>query len=165
MKIEFTDQNGAKYSFAVEGPNKENVSKLMDFIDSISTKATTSNHNLENTTPVADTNFNKVFGLVSNKFRFGSFTSSDVLEAYEDHFKLHSTLSTISTYLSRLSERGLLTRSRNGAGWVYKLVKQQEVSTITPATSAANATAPNNNDDQTNEELTKLPLGPYITGQ
>lgn len=123
LKIEFTDKKGAKYSFAVEGPSKENILKLMDFIETISTKQPelpTSGNS------VADTNFNKVFGLVQNKFRFGSFTSSDVLEAYEQHFQLRSTLSTISTYLARLAERGLLTRSRNGSGWIYKLLKIQQ---------------------------------------
>jgi hypothetical protein len=125
VKIEFTDQKGAKYSFAVDGPSKENMGKLLDFVQSISDNAENTNLQ-EQQQPITDTNFNKVYGLVLNKFRFGSFTSSDVLEAYEQHYQLRSTLSTISTYLSRLAERGVLSRSRNGTGWIYKLIKQQE---------------------------------------
>jgi hypothetical protein len=125
VKIEFTDHKGAKYSFSVEGPSKESMLKLMEFVETISTKQSDSSSQNEYDTAV-DTNFNKVFGLVQNKFRFGSFTSNDVLEAYEQHYQLHTTLSTISTYLARLAERGLLTRSRNGSGWTYKLVKPQK---------------------------------------
>lgn len=127
VKIEFTDQRGAKYSFAVEGPSKENMGKLLDFVQSISENENTDAglRETQEQQPIPDTNFNKVYGLVLNKFRFGSFTSSDVLEAYEQHYQLRSTLSTMSTYLSRLAERGVLSRSRNGAGWIYKLVKQQ----------------------------------------
>ena len=124
VKIEFTDQKGAKYSFAIEGPSKENMMKIMEFVETISVKQSDTPTTPE--TAIIDTNFNKVLGLVQNKFRFGSFTSSDVLEAYEQHFRLHTTLSTISTYLARLAERGLLTRSRNGSGWIYKLLKPQQ---------------------------------------
>jgi hypothetical protein len=124
VKIEFTDPKGAKYSFAVEGPSKENIVKIMEFVETISVKECDTPTTPETT--IIDTNFNKVFGLVQNKFRFGSFTSNDVLEAYEQHFQLHTTLSTISTYLARLAERGVLTRSRNGSGWVYKLLKPQQ---------------------------------------
>jgi hypothetical protein len=129
VKIEFTDQKGAKYSFAIEGPSKENMGKLLDFVESISdnTNKNTGPSEAQEQQPIADTNFNKVYGLVLNKFRFGSFTSSDVLEAYEQHYQLKSTLSTMSTYLSRLAERGVLSRSRNGAGWIYKLIKQQQL--------------------------------------
>jgi hypothetical protein len=105
----------------VEGPSKENMMKVMDLVDSISSKEKASLSQNYNDTTVIDTNFNKVFGLVQNKFRLGSFTSKDILEAYEEHFKLPTTLSTISTYLSRLASRGLLMRSRNGSGWVYRL--------------------------------------------
>lgn len=127
VKIEFADQLGAKYSFAIESPSKENMAKLLDFIQSISNDNSSQiAAPIENEPTPADTNFNKVFGLVQNKFRFGSFTSNDVFLAYEEHFKLKTTLSTMSTYLARLAERGVLTRLRNGAGWIYKLARSEE---------------------------------------
>jgi hypothetical protein len=120
VKIEFTDSSGAKYSFAIEGhPSKENLSKVMDFVETVSGDPGTP----EQQAPI-DTNFARVYGLIETKFKFGSFNSSDVVRAYEYEFELPTTLSTISTYLSRLAERGLLTRSRSGAGWIYKLAKQ-----------------------------------------
>jgi hypothetical protein len=142
MKIEFTDQKGAKYSFSIESPSKENVSKLLDFVESVSVKSNQETQNASSLPPPADTNFNKVFGLVSNKFRFGSFTSADVLEAYETHFQLRSTLSTISTYLSRLADRGVLTRSRNGAGWIYRLARRKEEQVEKSQSSSSDFTPP-----------------------
>ncbi len=128
IKIEFNDQAGAKYSFAVEGPSKENVVKIMDFIESMSGPVPQNQDFQEDDAPI-DTNFARVYGLIETKFKFGSFNSNDVLEAYEHEFELPSTLSTISTYLARLTKRRLLTRSRNGAGWSYKLLRMEQKDT------------------------------------
>jgi hypothetical protein len=125
VKIEFADDSGTKYSFNIEGNSKENISKLLDFANSISTK-----QSAERPQEPMDTNFARVYTLIQDRFRLGSFTSSDVLEAYREEFKTSTSLSTVSTYLSRLSSRGLLTRSRHGPGWIYKLPKiQQQQST------------------------------------
>ncbi len=131
IKIEFSDTSGAKYSFQVEGMSKGNMLKLMEFVDSVSSDSSLQDQPKE---PQADytnidTNFSRVYGLLETKFRFGSFTSSDVLEAYEDHYDLPSNLSTVSTYLSRLAERGLVTRTRNGSGWIYKLIRTNQTMT------------------------------------
>jgi hypothetical protein len=123
VKIEFTDQRGAKYCFTAEGPSKENMVKMIDFVETM-TSQNDRNHD-EEQTPI-DTNFARVYNLIESRFKFGSFTSSDVLEAYEDEFQLPSSLSTISTYLARLADRELLTRSRNGAGWIYRLVRIEQ---------------------------------------
>ena len=132
VKIEFTDNSGTKYSFNIEGNSKENITKLIDFAQSISTKEPNASQNQE---PI-DTNFARVFTLIQDRFRLGSFTSSDVLEAYREEFHNTTTLSVVSTYLSRLTQRGLLKRSRHGSGWMYTLPKLQQVAeqdqTMTP---------------------------------
>jgi len=119
VKIEFTDTSGTKYSFNIEGNSKENISKLLDFANSISTKEA---DNPENTEPM-DTNFGRVYTLIQDRFRLGSFTSTDILEAYREEFHATTSLSVVSTYLSRLAQRGLLRRSRHGSGWMYTLPK------------------------------------------
>ena len=122
VKIEFTDNSGTKYSFNIEGNSKENIAKLIDFAQSISTKDTDVP---ENQGPI-DTNFARVFTLIQDRFRLGSFTSTDILEAYQEEFHNATTLSVVSTYLSRLTQRGLLKRSRHGSGWMYTLPKLQQ---------------------------------------
>ncbi len=136
IKIEFNDHDGAKYSFAVEGLSKENMIKLIDFVQSVSPKETGNGPLRKNTFEQgknADTNFARVYLLLETKFRFGSFTSADVRNACQDELGLQLTLPTVSTYLSRLAERDLLTRNRNGAGWIYRLtMPQQELETDLP---------------------------------
>jgi hypothetical protein len=122
VKIEFADENGTKYSFNIEGNSKENIGKLIDFAQSVSATKQSSEQPQE----TMDTNFARVYTLIQDRFRFGSFTSSDVLEAYQEEFKVSTSLSVISTYLSRLATRSLLTRSRHGTGWIYKLPKSQQ---------------------------------------
>jgi len=121
VKIEFADEAGTKYSFNIEGTSKENISKLLDFAQNVSAKQTK-----EESQEPLDTNFARVFTLIQDRFRFGSFNSGDVLEAYREEFKVPASLSVISTYLSRLATRNLLTRSRHGSGWIYKLPKLQQ---------------------------------------
>jgi len=122
IKIEFADDTGTKYSFNIEGTSKENIGKLIDFAQSVSTKDP---QNAEPQEPM-DTNFARVYTLIQDRFRFGSFTSSDTLAAYQEEFQTPTSLSIVSTYLSRLASRGLLTRSRHGSGWIYKLPKAQQ---------------------------------------
>jgi hypothetical protein len=119
VKIEFTDDSGTKYSFNIEGSSKENITKLIDFAQAISTK------NQVQDEVSADTNFAKLYGLLESRFQFGLFTSNDVLRAYQQDFQIPTSLSIISTYLSRLAHRGLLTRTRHGSGWVYKLARTE----------------------------------------
>ena len=123
VKIEFADDSGTKYSFNIEGSSKENIAKLIDFANSVSAKQSQSQDQPQE--PM-DTNFARVYTLIQDRFRFGSFTSGDVLEAYQDEFKVSTSLSIISTYLARLAARNLLTRSRHGSGWIYKLPRVQQ---------------------------------------
>jgi hypothetical protein len=121
VKIEFVDETGTKYSFNIEGTSKENISKLLDFAQTVSVKQPK-----EQPQEPMDTNFARVFTLIQDRFRFGSFNSGDVLEAYREEFQVSTSLSIVSTYLSRLAARNLLTRSRHGSGWIYKLSKVQQ---------------------------------------
>lgn len=119
VKIEFTDDTGTKYSFNIEGSSKDNITKVIDFAQTISSK------DVENQ-PLVDTNFAKLYGLLETRFQFGLFTSNDVLRAYQQDFQILTSLSIISTYLSRLTRKGLLTRTRHGAGWIYKLARTEQ---------------------------------------
>ena len=73
VKIEFNDESGTKYSFNIQGSSKDNIQKLLDFAQSVSSKA-----QQQVDQPLVDTNFAKLYGLLESRFRFGSFTSNDV---------------------------------------------------------------------------------------
>jgi hypothetical protein len=120
IKIEFTDDAGTKYSFNVEGSSKDNITKLIDFAQTMSAQS----HSEDATT--VDTNFAKLYGLLESRFQFGLFTSNDVLRAYQQDFQTATSLGVISTYLTRLTNRALLTRTRHGSSWIYKLARSEK---------------------------------------
>ena len=129
IKINFTDDAGTKYSFNIEGSSKDNITKLIDFAQTMSAQT----HSDETST--FDTNFAKLYGLLESRFQFGLFTSNDVLRAYQQDFQIPTSLSVVSTYLTRLTNRGLLTRTRHGSSWIYKLArsdKQREAMIVQP---------------------------------
>jgi hypothetical protein len=119
VKIEFTDDSGTKYAFNIEGSSKENITKLIEFAQATSATTTSLEQDL------TGTNFAKLYGLLETRFRFGAFTSTDVLHAYEQDFNSPTSLGVIATYLSRLTKRGMLTRSRHGSGWTYRLARSE----------------------------------------
>ena len=53
----------------------------------------------------------------------GKFTSSLILEKYEDEYEEPIKLSVISTYLSRFALKGRVARERTGKEWSYQILK------------------------------------------
>jgi hypothetical protein len=104
--------------------SKEKIMKIVEFMDLLNIE---SNGNGEAEMPsrapasVGD----RIWSLVEGKFPYGGFTSTDILELYEDQYNEPIKLSIISTYLSRYSDRGRLARTRQGKEWVYKITRQQ----------------------------------------
>ena len=123
FKIELEDAEGSKYNLSLEGNvSKEKIMKIVEFMDLLNIESS-SEGAVQTKTPssVGD----RIWSLVEGKFPYGGFTSTDILELYEDQYNEPIKLSIISTYLSRYSERGKLSRNRQGKEWVYKTVRQQ----------------------------------------
>ena len=126
IKMEIEDGQGGKFTFAFNGPlNNSQLSKLNQLIDL--TNQNSSNSEIE--IPEGNTLFGKICGLVETDFPLGSFTSQDMSECYKTEFNDELKLSTISTYLTRLYERGNLTRERTRAGWSYRKTKPIDIIT------------------------------------
>jgi hypothetical protein len=124
FKIELEDAEGSKYNLSLEG----NVSKV-EFMDLINIESNENNGNetsrSNRATPASVGD--KIWTLAEGKFPYGGFTSTDILELYEDQYNEPIKLSIISTYLSRYAERGRLIRTRQGKEWIYKMTRQQPV--------------------------------------
>ena len=120
IKIEFNDGDGGNYSLSLDGSiSRDKVLKIIDMVELIDGNKNDNNKlNLSK-----DTSFGKIYDLIENKFPLGSFTSTDILEAYEDEFNITIKLSTISTYLSRLEQKKLLIREWTNSGWLYRRVR------------------------------------------
>ena len=65
----------------------------------------------------------KIWNIVDKFFPMGKFTSTNILEKYEDEYNEPVKLSVISTYLSRFSSKGRVNRTRTGREWTYQTIK------------------------------------------
>lgn len=109
------DGEGGKYSLSVEGNvTREKILKVFELMQLLDMEQVADN--VDNSKSVGS----RIWSLVENRFNFGDFTSSDLLEAYEDQYNEPVKLSVVSTYLSRFSNRGMLSRNRNQREWFYR---------------------------------------------
>ena len=117
IRINLEDQEGAKYKFDIEGNvTKDKVLKLFELMDLM---------NIEDgqNAPDLDSVGGKIWNIVENSFPAGRFTSSSVLEKYEDEYNEPIKLSVVSTYLARFSSRNRIQRTRIGREWSYQIIR------------------------------------------
>ena len=118
IKIELEDDEGTKYTLALEGTvSRDKLMKAMDMLEVMDVPL---DHSLRS--PDQGTFFGKVQTLLETTFAAGDFSSSDVAREFEDKYGQPVKLSTISTYLARLSDRQYIKRERFGNSWVYRRV-------------------------------------------
>ena len=117
IRIDIEDAEGANFSLNLSGNiTREKVLEAFALLDLM---------NIEETedSPQLDSLGSKIWHIVDKYFPTGKFTSSEVLEKYEDEFNEPVTLSKISVYLSRFSGRGKIERARTGREWTYQAPK------------------------------------------
>ena len=112
-----TDSDGAKYDIKLEGNvNREKVLKIFEMMDLMDVEGSQEPTNIESVG-------SKIWHVVDKFFPVGKFTSTDILEKYEDEFNVPIKLSVISTYLSRFSQKSKVNRVRTGREWTYNTIK------------------------------------------
>lgn len=128
IKIQLEDADGGKYDLALQGNiSKTKIIKFIEVLDLLEIEGkdpdfeTSKFRDKDDFTSLGS----KIWNLVEQKFPYTAFTSSDILELYEDEYQKPIKLSAIATYLSRYSERGKLSKSKKGKEWLYKVVKKQ----------------------------------------
>jgi hypothetical protein len=118
IKIELEDEEGTKYTLALEGVVSRD--KLMKAVDMLEVMDVPLEHAPRS--PDQGTFFGKVQTLLETTFAAGDFSSSDVAREFEDKYGQPVKLSTISTYLARLTDKQYIKRERFGNSWVYRRV-------------------------------------------
>ena len=117
IRIDIEDADGANFNLNLTGNiTREKVLKAFELLDLM---------NIEDVeeTPHLDSLSAKIWYVVDKFFPTGKFTSSEVLEKYEDEYNEPITLSKISVYLSRFSGKGKIERARAGREWSYQCIK------------------------------------------
>ncbi len=111
------DSNGAKYDIKIEGNvTREKVLKIFEMMDLMNIEEGPEALNLDSTG-------SKIWNIVDMHFPVGKFTSSTILEKYEDEYNEPIKLSIISTYLSRFANKNRIERSKTGRAWTYQTIR------------------------------------------
>ena len=111
------DSDGARYDIKLEGNvTRDKILKIFEMMDLM---------NIEEEQEVTnmDSVGSKIWNIVDKFFPMGKFTSTNILEKYEDEYNEPVKLSVISTYLSRFSVKGRVNRTRTGREWTYQTIK------------------------------------------
>jgi Penicillinase repressor len=119
VKVEITDEDGTTYSLALQGNlSHQKVMRMMELVDLLG-----QNHRGAPgiIPPNESTTYGTILKLIQSSYSAKEFSSADIARDYEDKHASPIPLSTVSTYLSRLADRGLLNRQKFGNSWVYRL--------------------------------------------
>lgn len=117
IRIDMEDADGARYDIKLEGNvTREKVLKIFEMMDLMNIEE-------EQETTNMDSTGSKIWHIVDKFFPIGKFTSTNILEKYEDEYNEPVKLSIISTYLSRFSTKGKIDRIRTGREWTYQTIK------------------------------------------
>jgi len=117
IRIDIEDAEGTNFNLNLSGNiTREKVLKAFEFLDLMNIEETPNS-------PRIDSVGAKIWNVVDKFFPMGKFTSSTILEKYEDEYNEPIKLSIISTYLSRFTEKGRIERARTGREWTYQTIK------------------------------------------
>ncbi len=117
IRIDMEDTDGARYDIKLEGNvTREKVLKIFEMMDLMNIEE-------EQETTNMDSIGSKIWYIIDKFFPMGKFTSTNILEKYEDEYNEPVKLSIISTYLSRFSTKGKMDRIRTGREWTYQAIK------------------------------------------
>ena len=117
IRIDMEDSDGARYDIKLEGNvTREKVLKIFEMMDLMNIEEEQEPGNLDSVGA-------KIWHIVDKYFPVGKFTSTNILEKYEDEYNEPVKLSIISTYLSRFSSKGKVDRARTGREWTYQTIK------------------------------------------
>ena len=117
IRIDMEDFDGARYDIKLEGNiTKDKILKIFEMMDLMNIEEEQEPTNM-------DSVGSKIWNIVDKFFPMGKFTSTNILEKYEDEYNEPVKLSIISTYLSRFATKGRVNRTRTGREWTYQIIK------------------------------------------
>ena len=131
LKVEFYDSEGVRHSITIDGPvTREKVGKILDLVEVMSGTPRASVLGL------SPRKFDRLASAVMSRFRGKDFTSADAKKSFETTFGERIPLSTVSTYLSRLADRGVLVRVEGGTLMRYRVTSEERSPSLSlPASS------------------------------
>jgi hypothetical protein len=131
MRVELFDSDGNRYTIAFEGQvTRDKALRLLDLVELLGgmpgETPTTSPENITNKTSI----FEKMQIVIQKSFPVIWFSSKDIQSVYEQELKQPISLSTVSTYLSRMTGKGILLRTGGPNNLKYKTTPNISQATI-----------------------------------
>ena len=124
MRVELFDSEGNRYTVAFEGQiTRDKAVRLLDLVELLggmpgeAPASSTGNNQLA----ANQSRFEKVRQLIQKNFPLVWFSSKEIQSVYEQELKEPVTLSTVSTYLSRMASKGILLRTGSSNSLKYKV--------------------------------------------
>ena len=116
VRIDVEDNDGVKTKISIEGNvTRDKVLKIFELMEMVNIEE-------HDNAPKIDTVGGKIWHLVDKYYPTGRFTSSEILERYEDEYNEPIKLSVISTYLSRFNSKNKVQRAKRGREWAYQAI-------------------------------------------
>jgi hypothetical protein len=132
MRVELFDGEGNRYTVAFEGQiTRDKALRLLDLVELLGGMPDGASSAVAGVS--ADKSFSrfeKVRSVIQKSFPLVWFSSRDIQSAYEQELKEPVSLSTVSTYLARMANRGLLLRAGENNNMKYKAAPQVAHATI-----------------------------------
>ena len=130
IKLEMVNEDGEKLTLILEGNvSRERILQLTDLMELYS--GSDSSNSFEKTSRPIN-KLGRIVQVIEKHFPFTGFTTRDIAEAYRMEYREPIPLSTVSTYLSRLADRGFLERISVGNVARYRVTRYtQQMDEIT----------------------------------
>ena len=125
MRVELFDSEGNRYTIAFEGQiTRDKAVRLLDLVELLGGMPgeTPVASSVNNQAATNSSRFEKVRSVVQKSFPLVWFSSKDIQSVYEQELKEPVSLSTVSTYLSRMASKGYLLRNGGSSNLKYKIL-------------------------------------------
>jgi hypothetical protein len=122
VKLEFFDRAGLKHTIALEGEvTVDKINHLLEYAEIVAGSGQ------KNPIPEGGegSKMNRLLDVINTRLTERDFDSRELLQSYTESWGADFTLGGVSTYLSRLVDRGILERSGSAAHWFYRLKPSQ----------------------------------------
>lgn len=124
MRVEVFDGSGNKYTVTFDGQvTRDKALRLLDIIELLGGMPSVNPSLTEKISELPK--LEKMRLIVEKHFPIIWFSSKDVQSVYEQELKEPVALSMVSTYLSRMTKRGILIKTGFSNSKRYRLVTQQ----------------------------------------
>ena len=127
FKLEFYDDEGVRHAITIDGQiTREKVGKLLDLVEVMAgtPRATAS------ALSMSPRKFDRLASTIVSELKGKSFTASEAKRAFEVSFSEKIPISTVSTYLTRLTDRGVLDRAETGRTISYRVRSEEPKSVL-----------------------------------